>query len=88
MTTKQTILDKVPTQRNCLIALVFLFLLMAFYIGTMPYNPMTDDIADATTNAIWTQQYSRGVYEIPFQWHNLIIEVLKNHTQHFSHVKI
>ena len=58
---------KVINKRNCLFALVFLFLTMAIFIGVQPYDPMDDDIADATTNAIWTEQYSKGVYEIPYE---------------------
>jgi hypothetical protein len=79
---KHLVLGKAITKQNCLIAFVLLFLMMAILIGIQPYDPMKDDIADATTNAIWTEQYSKGIYEIPFQnwtygmtqsvvvWHN------------------
>jgi hypothetical protein len=64
---KNHILNEIITKRNCLIAFVVLFLIMAILIGLQPYNPMKDDIADATTNAIWTEQYSKGIYAIPYQ---------------------
>lgn len=54
-------------KRNCLIALMGLFFAMAIWIGSVPYEPMEWDLADATTNVIWTDLYSQVIYEIPFE---------------------
>ncbi|MFQ6060378.1 MAG: hypothetical protein ACE5KV_03650, partial [Thermoplasmata archaeon] len=53
------------TERNCLILLFILFLVLSFLIALIPYNPETD-VADATTNDIWIEHYPNGVYHIPF----------------------
>lgn len=53
------------TERNCLILLILLFLVLSFIIGSIPYLPETDH-ADATTNDIWIEYYPKGVYHIPY----------------------
>jgi hypothetical protein len=55
------------SKKNCLIALALMFFAMALWIGSVPYMPMEWDLADATTNVIWVDEYSKGVYEIPFE---------------------
>jgi len=56
------------TERNCLMVLVTLFILISILIAAVPYNPSTD-LADATTNNIWLEQYSHGIHYIPYdEW--------------------
>jgi hypothetical protein len=55
------------TKRNCLLGLAILFILMSIWIASVPYEPMEWDLADATTNVIWVEKYSNGVYEIPYE---------------------
>ena len=56
------------TERNCLMVLVTLFVLLSIVIAAVPYNPSTD-MADATTNNIWLEQYSHGIHYIPYdEW--------------------
>lgn len=54
------------TERNCLLALAIVYVVIAICIGTVPYEPMEWDLADATTNAIWTDLYSQGKYDLPY----------------------
>jgi hypothetical protein len=62
------------TEKNCIALLAMIFILLATVISAVPYNPATD-LADATTNDIWIEHYSHGVYHIPWsEWTN-------NHTQ-------
>lgn len=43
--------------------------MMTIWIALVPYDPMKRDKADATTNVIWTEYYSKGIYEVPFsEW--------------------
>ncbi len=58
---------RIIIKKNCLLALVLLFVIMTIWIGTVPYEPMEWDLADATTNVIWVEEYSNGVYEIPYE---------------------
>ncbi|MBI5000404.1 MAG: hypothetical protein HZB92_02600 [Euryarchaeota archaeon] len=65
----QMTLERLLCKRNCLVALVLMFIAMAVWVGTVPYEPMKMDLADATANFIWTENYSKGVYDIPYsEW--------------------
>ena len=56
-------------ERNCLLFLVVLFFLLGAAVAQEPYEPMQMDLADATTNVIWTENYSQGTYHIPYdEW--------------------
>ena len=56
------------TERNCLLLLVALFLLLSILIAPIPYLP-EKDLADATTNDIWIDHYAQGTYHIPLnEW--------------------
>lgn len=59
-------LRQIVTEKNCIIFLSVLFLILAAFVIIEPYDPMYGDKADATTNIIWTQNYSKGIYHIPF----------------------
>lgn len=59
-------LSKSLTERNCLLLLLALFLVLSFLIVPIPYLPERD-LADATTNDIWVEYYSQGIYHIPFE---------------------
>lgn len=60
---------KFLTHRNSLIFLVVLFFILGIWIASHPYNVMTMDIADATTNYIWVHLYAHGVFSVPYsQW--------------------
>ena len=56
------------TERNCFILLLVLFVVLSIFIASMPYLPKTD-LADATTNDIWIEYYSKGIYSVPYsEW--------------------
>ena len=56
------------TERNCLFFLLALFILLSILIASILYLP-EKDLADATTNDIWIDYYSKGIYSIPFsEW--------------------
>ena len=58
---------------------------MAVWIGSVPYEPMDWDLADATTNVIWTDLYSQGIYEVPLdEWdHGMTQSVVVEHDGEF-----
>jgi hypothetical protein len=57
------------TERNFLIGLTIMFVVMTLWVVTVPYDPMKGDIADATTNAIWTEYYKEGKFAVTYdQW--------------------
>jgi len=58
-------LSKSATERNCLMMLASLFILLSIVIATGPYDPAAD-LADATTNDIWVEEYSHGIHYIPY----------------------
>ncbi len=56
------------TEKNAIIILASLFIIMSIAVTIVPYDPSTD-LADATTNDIWVQQYANGVHYIPYdEW--------------------
>lgn len=56
------------TERNFLVCLLVTFIAMAVWVSTVPYDPMRD-IADATTNVIWSEYYREGRFAVPFiEW--------------------
>ncbi|MEW5937113.1 MAG: hypothetical protein AB1665_04755 [Candidatus Thermoplasmatota archaeon] len=64
------------TERNCLIVFCALFALLAVWIASVPYEPMKWDLADATTNYIWTGYYAEGRFHVTWDewtrdWGNL-----------------
>ncbi|WP_455392975.1 hypothetical protein [[Eubacterium] cellulosolvens] len=62
-------LAKHVTERNVIIFIFILFIVMTIWVASVPYDPMKWDKADATTNVIWTDYYSQGIYEVPFsEW--------------------
>ncbi len=57
------------TARRSVILLCIVFVALEIWIVLQPYNVMTMDIADATTNYIWVPHYAQGVFAIPYsQW--------------------
>ena len=58
-------LSKNLTERNVAIAIFGLFLVMALLICCVPYDPGTD-LADAVTNDIWVEYYSKGIFSLPY----------------------
>ena len=61
-------LASVLTRRNLLLGLAAAWLLLTVAVAAAPYAPM-EDLADATTNYIWTREYARGVFHIPYdEW--------------------
>lgn len=68
-----TVLNRL-NEKNCVTLLALTFIVLAALIATVPYDPSAD-LADATTNDIWIEHYSEGIYHIPWsEWTN-------NHTQ-------
>ncbi len=56
-------------EKTCFLVLLALFLILSISITLIPYDPSVD-LADATTNDIWVDYYSHGVYHIPYsEWH-------------------
>ena len=61
-------LSRILTERNFLACLTVAFIAMTVWVGTVPYDPMRD-IADATTNVIWSEYYRDGEFAVPYaQW--------------------
>jgi hypothetical protein len=57
------------TERNFLIGLTIMFVVMTIWVATVPYDPMNGDIADATTNAIWSEYYKEGKFAVTYdEW--------------------
>ncbi len=57
------------SRKNSVLVLIAVFLSLSIWIASYPYRVMTMDIADATTNYIWVQQYAHGIFAIPYsQW--------------------
>jgi hypothetical protein len=55
-------------EKHCIAALALTFTILAILVAAAPYDPSTD-LADATTNDIWIEHYSHGIYHIPFsEW--------------------
>lgn len=66
---EEYLLAKWLTRKNSVLLLAVTFTLLAVWIASYPYRVMKMDIADATTNYIWVQQYAHGVFAIPYsQW--------------------
>ena len=62
-------LRSVLTERNFLLGLLVLFIVMTIWIASVPYDPITGDIADASTNAYWAQYYREGKFAVTYdQW--------------------
>jgi hypothetical protein len=56
------------TEKNCLFLLLALFILLSILIASILYLP-EKDLADATTNDIWIEYYSKGIYSVPYsEW--------------------
>ena len=56
------------TERNFLACLLVTFIAMTVWVSTVPYEPMRD-IADATTNVIWSEYYREGRLAVPYtEW--------------------
>jgi hypothetical protein len=56
-------------RRTCHAAFALLFIALMVWIAGVPYEPMQMDLADATTNVIWTENYAKGAYHIPWdEW--------------------
>lgn len=56
------------TERNCVLLLVIMFIMLSVFISSFDYDPMVDK-ADATTNDIWVEYFSEGKYHIPIdEW--------------------
>ena len=53
------------TEKNCLMILASLFIIISIAVTIVPYDPSID-LADATTNDIWVQQYANGVHHIRY----------------------
>jgi len=67
-------LSSVLTERNCLFLLLALFILLSVFIASMLYLP-EKDLADATTNDIWIEYYSNGIYSIPYsEWTHIMTQ--------------
>lgn len=59
------------TEKNFFILLFVIFLVLAVCIALVPYHPESD-LADATTNLIWVDQYSNGTYHLSYdEWVNV-----------------
>src|SRR3990170_2947892 len=59
-------LARILTRRNLLLGLAAAWLVPT--VPAAPYAPM-GDLYDATTNYIWTREYDRGVFHIPYdEW--------------------
>lgn len=57
------------TAGRSVLVLGIVFIILEIWIALQPYNVMTMDIADATTNFIWIPHYAQGVFAIPYnQW--------------------
>ncbi len=54
-------------ERNVVIFIILLFIATSIWVLTVPYDPMKWDLADATTNVIWTRYYSEGRTHIPYE---------------------
>jgi hypothetical protein len=62
-------LSSIFSERNFLAGLMVLFIVMTIWIVTVPYDPMKGDIADASTNAIWSEYYKEGKFAVTYdQW--------------------
>jgi len=56
------------TEKNIIILIIGLFLIMSILIAMVPYDPQTD-LQDAVTNDIWVEYYSQGKFIIPYdEW--------------------
>ena len=56
------------TERNFLMCLLVTFIAMTVWVSSVPYDPMRD-IADATTNVIWSEYYREGKFAVPLtEW--------------------
>ncbi|OGS49072.1 MAG: hypothetical protein A3K68_06810 [Euryarchaeota archaeon RBG_16_68_13] len=61
-------LARILTRRNLLLGLAAAWLVLTVAVAAAPYAPM-GDLYDATTNYIWTREYARGVFHIPYdEW--------------------
>ena len=61
-------LARILTRRNLLAGLAAAWLVLTVAVAAAPYAPM-GDLYDATTNYIWTREYARGVFHIPYdEW--------------------
>ena len=61
-------LARILTRRNLLLGLAAAWLVLSVAVASAPYAP-TGDLYDATTNYIWTREYARGVFHIPYdEW--------------------
>jgi hypothetical protein len=59
------------TEKNCVLFLVILFIMLSVFIASFDYDPEVDK-ADATTNDIWVEYYSEGKYHIPIdEWDHI-----------------
>ncbi len=56
------------TEKKAIIILASLFIILSIVVAIVPYDPSID-LADATTNDIWVQQYANGVHHISYdEW--------------------
>jgi len=63
-----TLQERLLTRPNLLRGLVLVWLVLTVAVAATPYAPMAD-LADATTNYLWTRENARGVFHIPYdEW--------------------
>jgi 4-amino-4-deoxy-L-arabinose transferase-like glycosyltransferase len=55
------------TKRRLQQALVLAWLALTVAVAAAPYDPMGWDLADATTNYLWTREYARGNFHLPLE---------------------
>jgi hypothetical protein len=62
-------LSSIFSERNFLLGLMVLFIVMTIWVASVPYDPIKGDIADASTNAIWSEYYKEGKFAVTYdQW--------------------
>jgi hypothetical protein len=67
--TAPTKVQSILSERNFLIGLLILFIIMTVWVASVPYDPIKGDIADASTNAIWSEYYKEGKFAVTYdQW--------------------
>jgi hypothetical protein len=59
------------TEKNCVMVLIVLFIMLSVFIASFDYDPEVDK-ADATTNDIWVEYYSEGIYHVSIdEWDHI-----------------
>lgn len=72
---------RIVNKRNCIVALVIAYIVLAVLISAIEYDPLHKDMADASTNYIWVRLYADGIYEVPYdEWtHGMTQSVVVEH---------